>query len=195
AYAINKRKVSQIGEYGYEPPANQTGVVTPTFSSWLNPKLAKQVTYNPAKAISILKNAGFTMSGGVFHTPQGKPLSFTMINIGGYSDWVASAQIVQQNLKAVGISVTPEEPSSTTYNARTYTGRSQLSYNGNETPGPAPYYELRQILYSANSAPIGKIAVSNWERYSNPSVDKAIDAYAATASVAKQHAIINKLAS
>src|SRR5215471_16991664 len=127
AYAIDRHRVSQIGEYGYQPPANQTGIVTPTFSSWLNTRLARQVTYNPAKAISILKNAGFTMSGGVFHTPQGKPLSFTMINIGGYSDWVASAQIVQQNLKAVGISVTPENLSSTTYNDRTYTGRYQLS--------------------------------------------------------------------
>ena len=31
-----------------------------------------------------------------------------MINIGGYSDWVASAQIVASELKAVGIKVTPE---------------------------------------------------------------------------------------
>ena len=31
AYAIDRNKVSQIGEYGYEPPANQTGIVTPTF--------------------------------------------------------------------------------------------------------------------------------------------------------------------
>jgi peptide/nickel transport system substrate-binding protein len=192
-YAIDRHRVSQIGEYGYGPPANQTGIVTPTFSSWLNEKLAKQVTYNPAKAISILKAAGFKMSGGVFQTPQGKPLSFTMINIGGYSDWVASAQIVENDLKAVGIKVTPENLSSTTYDNDTYTGNFQLSYNGNETPGPAPYYELREILYSKNSAPIGKLAPSNWERYSNPAVDKLIDAYGATTNAATQHAIIDKL--
>src|SRR5207253_14466 len=105
AYAIDRQRVSQIGEYGYEPASNQTGIVTPTFSSWLDPELAKQVTYSPAKAISILKGAGLKMSGGIFHTPQGKPLSFSMINIGGYSDWVASAQIVESELKAVGIEV------------------------------------------------------------------------------------------
>jgi peptide/nickel transport system substrate-binding protein len=194
AYAIDRHRVSQIGEYGYEPPSNQTGIVTPTFSDWLNKSLAKQVTYNPAKAISILKKAGYKMSGGVFHTPQGKALSFTMINIGGYSDWVASAQIVEQQLKAVGIQVTPENLSSTTYDNDTYTGKYQLSYNGNEPPGPAPYYELREILYSKNSAPIGQIAPSNWERYSNPAVDKLIDAYGATTNSAKQHSIIDKLA-
>jgi len=193
AYAIDRNRVSQIGEYGYEPASNQTGVVTPTFSSWLDPALAKQVTYNPGKAMSILKAAGFTMSGGVFHTPQGKPLSFTMINIGGYSDWVASAQVVQQELNAVGIKITAQNLSSTTYDNDTYTGKYQLSYDGNEAPGPAPYYELREILYSANSAPIGKLAASNWERYSNPAVDKLIDSYGATTNAATQHAIIRKL--
>jgi peptide/nickel transport system substrate-binding protein len=193
AYAIDRQRVSQIGEYGYEPASNQTGIVTPTFSSWLDKGLAKQVGYNPQKAISILKAAGFKMSGGVFHTPQGKPLAFTMINIGGYSDWVASAQIVAQNLKAIGIKITPENLASTTYDNDNYTGKFQLSYDGNESPGPAPYYELRELLYSKNSAPIGQLASSNWERYSNPAVDNLINQYGATTDPAKQHAIINKL--
>ena len=193
AYAIDRQKVAEVGEYGYEPASNQTGIVTPTFSSWLDPALAKQVTYNPAKAVSILQAAGYKKKGGLFYTPDGKPLSFTMINIGGYSDWVASAQIVAQNLKAVGIKVTPENLSSTTYNADTYAGKFQLDYNGNLSGGPAPYYELRQLLYSKNSAPIGKNASTNWERYINPSVDKLIDSYAATADSAKQHEIVRGL--
>ena len=193
AYAVDRERVSKIGEYGYEPAANQTGIVTPTFSSWLDKRLAKLYSYNPAKAISILKKAGFTMSDGVFHTPSGKPLSFKMINIGGYSDWVASAQIVQQELKAVGIKVTAENLSSTTYDNDNYYGKFQLSYNGNEVPGPAPFYELREVLYSKNSAPIGKLASSNWERYSNPAVDKLIEQYGATTDAAKQHAIVRKL--
>jgi peptide/nickel transport system substrate-binding protein len=193
AYAIDRSRVSQIGEYGYEPTANQTGIVTPTFKSWLVPNLAKQYSYNPQKAISTLKAAGYTMSGGVFHTKSGKPLSFSMVNIGGYSDWVASAQIVAQELKAVGIQVSAENLSSTTYDSDVYNGRYQLAYDGNEAGGPSPYYELRQELYSPNSAPIGKQASSNWERYYNPAVDKAIDAYAATTSVAKQHALVATL--
>ena len=193
AYAIDRNRVAQIGEYGYQPAANQTGVVTPTFSSWLKPGLDKIYTYNPQKAISILKAAGFKMSGGLFHTPSGKPLSFTMVNIGGYSDWVASAQIVAQELKAVGIEVKAENLSSTTYNNDVYTGQYQLAYNGNEAYGPSPYYELRNILFSAGSAPIGKIAASNWERYSNPAVDKAIGQYAATTSLAQQKQMVWQL--
>ena len=83
-----------------------------------------------------------------------------MINIGGYSDWVASAQIVISNLKAIGIKVTASNLSSTTYDNNVYTGKYDLAYDGNEAGGPAPYYELRQELYSPNSAPIGKLASS-----------------------------------
>jgi peptide/nickel transport system substrate-binding protein len=193
AYAIDRQKVSEIGEYGYEPPSNQTGIVTPTFSSWLDPTLAKQVNYDPAKAVAILQAAGYKKKNGLFYTPDGKPLSFTMINIGGYSDWVASAQIVQEQLKKVGIKVTPENLSSTTYDADNYAGKFQLSYNGNLSGGPAPYYELRQLLYSKNSAPIGQNAATNWERYENPAVDQLIDSYAATADPATQHEIVRKL--
>jgi peptide/nickel transport system substrate-binding protein len=194
AYAIDRGRVAKIGEYGYEPASNQTGIVTPTFSSWLDQGLAKKITYNPSKAISILKKAGFTRKGnGIFKTPSGKPLSFRIINIGGYSDWVASVQIIQQQLKAVGIQITPENLSSTTYDNDNYNGKYQLSYNGNETPGPAPYYELREILYSKNSAPIGKPAASNWERYYNPRIDRLINQYAATTSSAVQHSIVKQL--
>jgi peptide/nickel transport system substrate-binding protein len=193
AYAIDRNKVSSVGEYGYEPASNQTGIVTPTFNSWLDQSLAKQVNYDPAKAVSILQAAGFKKKGGLFYTSQGKPLSFTMINIGGYSDWVASAQIVAQELKAVGIKITPENLSSQTYDTDNYNGKYQLSYDGNQTAGPSPYYELRSLLYSKGSAPIGKSAGSDWERYSNPAVDRLIEQYGATADPAQQHSIVKQL--
>jgi peptide/nickel transport system substrate-binding protein len=193
AYAIDRSRVSRIGEYGYEPPANQTGIVTPTFKSWLNKKLAKKYTYNPSKAKSILTKAGYKLKNGVFYSKNGKALKFQMVNISGYTDWIASAQIVIENLAKIGIKVTPVNESQTTYNSDTYFGHYQLAYDGNNAGGPAPYYELRQELYSKNSAPIGKQASSNWERYYNKNVDKLINAYAGTTSLAKQHSIVNKL--
>ena len=193
AYAIDRSKVSEIGEYGYEPPSNQTGIVTPTFSDWLDQGLAKQVNYDPSKAESILQQAGFKKVNGVYQSPDGKPLSFRILNIGGYSDWVASVQVIQDELKAVGIKITPENLSSTTYDNNVYNGKYQLAYDGNESGGPAPYYELRQLLYSKNSAPIGQPAASNWERYENPQVDALIEQYAGTTDSAKQHQIVKQL--
>jgi peptide/nickel transport system substrate-binding protein len=197
AYAIDRHKASSIGEYGYEPASNQSGIVTPTFTSWLDTSQAaaygENYNYNPQKAISILQKAGYHKnSSGIFVSPSGKPLSFTILNNGGFSDWVAAVQTIQQSLKAVGIQVTPKNLNSTTYQTDLYTGKYELGY-GAETGGPTPYYELRQWLYSANSAPIGTAAGSNFERYSNPATDKLINEYAKTADTATQHSIVNQL--
>ena len=116
-----------------------------------------------------------------------------MLNISGYTDWIASANVVQQELSAIGIKITPSNLSGNTYDNDVYMGHYQLAYDGNEAGGPAPYYELRQELYSKNSAPIGKLASSNWERYYNKNVDKLINQYAATTSSAKQHSIIDQI--
>ncbi len=197
AYAISRPKASTIGEYGYEPPSNQTGIVTPTFQSWLDASQAatfgNDYAYNPAKAISILEKAGFKRgSNGIFNTPSGQPLSFTIVNNGGFSDWVAAVQTIQADLKAVGIQITPDNLAATSYQSAVYTGKYQLAYNS-ETGGPSPFYELRQLLYSANSAPIGKPAGSNFERYSNPATDALINEYATTTSATMQHSIVDQL--
>jgi len=197
AYAVDRHKASTIGEYGYEPPSNQTGIVTPTFGSWLDTNQASSFgsnyAYNPAKAISVLQKAGFKKgSDGIFRSPSGQKLSFTILNNGGFSDWVAAVQTIQASLKAVGIQVTPQNLAATTYQTDLYTGKYQLAY-GSETGGPTPYFELRQLLYSHNSAPIGTAAGSNFERYSNPTVDKLIDQYGATTSTSEQHSIVNQL--
>jgi peptide/nickel transport system substrate-binding protein len=195
AYAINRQQASTIGEYGYEPPGNQTGIVTPTFASWQDTTQAAQYGYgyNPAKANAMLTAAGYKLgSNGIRTTPSGQSLSFNLVNNGGYSDWVAAAQVVVSDLKAVGIQVTPRNEAYSTYTSDIYTGKFDLGYYA-ETGGPTPYFEFRQWLYSANSAPIGKSAGSNFSRYSNPATDALINAYPLTTDPAQQQSIVNQL--
>jgi peptide/nickel transport system substrate-binding protein len=196
SYAIDRQKVSTIGESGYEPPANQTGIVTPTFSSSLSSSAqsAWGNGYDPAKATSLLQSAGFHMgSDGIMANSAGQKLSFSIINIGDYSDWVASVQVVQQELKAVGIQITPDNLSNTAFVADLYYGKYQLAYYDQQTFGPSAYYELNNWLNSANTAPIGKSAASNYERWSSPSTDKLLDQYATTTDPATQQSILNQI--
>jgi peptide/nickel transport system substrate-binding protein len=196
SYAINRSQVSNTGESGYEPPANQTGVVTPTFSSTLNQSALSSWGngYDPAKAKSLLASAGYHLgSDGIMTNAAGKKLKFTVINVGDYSDWVASVQVIQQNLKAVGIQLTPQNLSNTALQAAMYNGRYQLAYNAQQTFGPSAYYELNNWLNSANTAPVGKVAASNYERYSNKTTDALLDQYAITTSTSEQQSILNKI--
>jgi len=196
AYAIDRNKVSTVGEYGYEPASNQTGIVTPTFSSWLDKAASAKYgdyAYNPKKAISILTADGYTKDSNGLMAKNGKELSFGIVNVGGYSDWVASVQVIQQNLQAVGIKLTPINLSGTDHDNRVFKGQFQLAYYSSGSAGPSPYYELRGLLYGPNTAPIGKLASTNYERYSNPATDKLIESYGSTTDPAEQQAIVSKL--
>jgi peptide/nickel transport system substrate-binding protein len=196
SYAINRQQVSTIGESGYEPPANQAGIVTPTFTSSLNSSaLASWGNgFNAAKAKTLLESAGYHPgSDGIMTNASGQKLQFTVINIGDYSDWVASMQVIQQDLKAVGISISPSNLSNTDYQADLFNGHYQLAYVEQYTFGPGPYYELNNWLNSADTAPVGKQAASDYERYSNPATDKLLDEYSTTTSAAMQQSILNQL--
>src|ERR1700761_105050 len=194
AYAIDRNKVGQVGEYGEEPGANQTDISLPTFNSWLDSSAQAQYdyAYNPARAKQILQAAGYTLGSNGIFAKNGKQLSFSVINIGGFSDWVADMSVIQQELKAVGIAITPDNLAQNDFLSRLYSGNFQFAYYA-QTGGPTPHYEVRQWLYSANSAPIGKNASSDWERYSNPATDNLLNEYSQTTNTATQHQIMDQL--
>jgi peptide/nickel transport system substrate-binding protein len=101
--------------------------------------------------------------------------------------------VIKQQLQPIGIDLTVDDLAQQTFVSKLYTGDFDLAYYSEQNSGPTPYYEMRQLLYSKNSAPIGKNAASNFERYNNPEADKLLDQYA-TADDAGQVTIIKQLA-
>jgi peptide/nickel transport system substrate-binding protein len=188
-YALNRPVIARLGEGGEQRPANQTGVVTPTFQSWVNSSITAP-GYDPAKAQQILKSAGFKKNSSGIYADASGPLSFTIKTIAGYSDWDASLQIITQELKAVGIGVTVQDENSNTYTADIQGGHFQLAYAGSggpaASPGPSPYYELRGWLFSGN------IGSTNYSRYTSQAADALFNQYAG-ASHSQQVQIVHKL--
>jgi len=185
AMAIDRTKIAAIGEGGQQPAANQTGVVTPTFSKYFDGAALAAAGYdkpNPDKAKQTLASAGYSPS---------HPLNLTVITVTGYTDWDASLAVIKQELAPIGINLTVSDLAMQTYDSKLFNGDYDLAYYG-EPGGPTPYYELRQILYSKNSAPIGKQASFNYERYNNPDVDKLFEQYP-TADDATQVSLIKQV--
>ena len=154
AYAVNRQRAATIGEYGYQPASNQAGIVTPTFTSWLDSAQASgfgsNYAYNPAKAIAILTAAGFKKGSDGIMAKGGQKLSFSIINNGGYSDWVAAVNVLQGNLKAVGIQLTPKNLAAPAYEAALYNGNYELGYGSRDRRAyavlrAAPVAVLRQL--------------------------------------------------
>jgi peptide/nickel transport system substrate-binding protein len=181
--------------YGYLPPANQSAIILPNYKSWYSRSLAATYNYgyNPQKAIRLLQSAGFKKgSDGIFRDKSGRKLSLSVLCVGAFTDWVAEVRIIVQDLRAIGIDAVQQNVSGDTHTAREQQGQFQLTYD-QPGGGPTPYYMYYQMLDSANTAPIGKNAPSNYERFRSAQVDRLLNQYSQTTSGARQHQIINKI--
>jgi peptide/nickel transport system substrate-binding protein len=188
ALAIDRHNVSQRGEDGYQNAANQTGIILPTYQAWYQKSL-DNTTYSPSKAAQTLQSAGFTKGAdGIFQSATGQRLSFTIQTITGYTDWDSSLQVIQQELQAAGIDAkVVDEDNGSVYVPNLQGGKFTLAY-GEETGGPVPYYELRQMLFSGN------VGSTNYSRYNSASTDALFNQYA-SASPSQQLQIIHQISS
>jgi peptide/nickel transport system substrate-binding protein len=106
--AIDRDSVSKLGEYGYAPPTDAIGL-NGLFPKWVvDPTVKAQSkamsTYSPTAAKQLLTGAGFTYKGSQLIDPHGNPVQLNIHVISGWSDWVASNQIITKNLSDIGIS-------------------------------------------------------------------------------------------
>ena len=60
-------------------------------------------TYNPTAAKKMLTDNGFTYKGGDLIDPKGNKVKLDIHVISGWSDWVASNQIITKNFRDIGI--------------------------------------------------------------------------------------------
>ena len=172
--AIDRNMVSKLGEYGYAPPTTALGLEQ-LYPKWINPALrakAKQLaTFDPAAARKTFTDAGFTYRGSRLMDPKGAPVSFPMHVIGGWSDWVASLQIISRNLQAVGIDasvkIEPDWPAWVSNSAISGTKPSLIWSNGGGDPTPYAYFfshfDPSQVVPTGQDA----LALGNFERNSN----------------------------
>ena len=172
--AIDRNMVSKLGEYGYAPPTTALGLEQ-LYPKWINPAIrakAKQLaTFDPAAARKTFTDAGFTYRGSRLMDPKGAPVSFPMHVIGGWSDWVASLQIISRNLQAVGIDasvkIEPDWPAWVSNSAISGTKPSLIWSNGGGDPTPYAYFfshfDPSQVVPTGQDA----LALGNFERNSN----------------------------
>lgn len=181
---INRATISADGEDGQQPgaigPASATGLVMPTDQSYVTPATAAyQTSYDPAKAKQVLQAAGWKMgSNGVF-TLNGKPLAFTIEDPSAYTDYITDDQIIAQELKQVGMDVTVQGVSVQKFGTDVNDGTFQM-VNRYSTVGPTPFFMLDQFLDDTLTAPIGKNATGDFERFSSPQAQSLLAQFAST---------------
>ena len=155
SYAIDRaRSPRSASRATSRPPTRPASSPRRSPAGWTAPRwpsTATTPTTRPRRS-SCWPQPGFKMgSDGIMANAQGQKLAFSVINIGDYSDWVASMQVIPQNLKAVGIQLTPDNLTNTDFDADLYYGKYQLAYYDQQTLRPEP------VLRAAELAGLGRL--------------------------------------
>lgn len=169
--AINRDPLYKIAEYGYEPVASSTGLILPNQKQWIDPKLKNKLytSYDPQAAIKILENAGYKKgSDGIFVSPSGQPLKFSLIVVAGWTDWDEQCMMIKQDLQNIGIQVDVHQEQYGDWWNQLTTGKYQLAMCWS-SQGPNPFYFYDNLMWPRNPNNfenwVGSGSLSNLSRF------------------------------
>jgi peptide/nickel transport system substrate-binding protein len=167
AHAIDRALVVDIGVFGYSRAADATAL-SDGFVRWRNEEVANNqgaLRFDVALANRLLDEAGLARGAdGRRRGPDGKPLSWSLLTVAGWTDWIRAAQVIARSLGDVGI-----DTRVTTYDFGAWfehlqTGDFDLSI-GWSIEGPTPWVFYRWLMSPDTVKPLGTPAVGNWHRY------------------------------
>lgn len=190
--AINRDQLNTVGEGGYEPAATPTSLL-PADAQYLLPAYkGLKFTFSTANAMSALQGAGYAKDSSGIFAKNGKELAFNLNVVSGFNDWINDAQLMEKSLDGAGMKVTVNTIDYNTYYDKLQQGDFDTAMLWTSA-GPSPYYLYNGLLNSANSAPIGQAASTNYERWMDPTTDKLLQDYATSTNPAAQTQAIQGL--
>jgi peptide/nickel transport system substrate-binding protein len=198
--AINRSDVSKLGEYGYAPPTDALGI-NYIFPAWdkgsVHATAQAAAAYNPTAAKKMLTDAGFTYKGSTLLDPKGNPVKLDIHVISGWSDWVASNQIITKNLQAIGIdsNVALEPDWNSWYPNASTTKNPTLLWQTASQASPYAYFlsNLSQVKFT----PSGQDATNtgNWAHIADPKATALLNQWKATLDPEKQQKLFAQVSS
>src|SRR5579875_2156879 len=189
--AINRPLISKEGEEDYQPPVHtETGLILPNDSSYLLAKYKDDnYVYDPAEAKRLLEADGFKMGKNGYFQKDGKTLAFTIVEPSGFTDYVTDDQIMISELKKVGMDVSFDGVSQNAWTADLESGSFDASLDWSGL-GVTPYYLYDSILDYGISAPLGKTAYGDYERWDNPQTQAYLTEYKNSSTQAQRYQAI-----
>ncbi|WP_426300704.1 ABC transporter substrate-binding protein [Arthrobacter sp. R-11] len=193
--AVDRDQVTKIGMSGYAQPADCTGL-SGNYETWKNPALKDNCTWtklNVDEANKLLDQAGYPKGADGKRTlKDGKPFEFK-ISVGATSsDWVSVANVISQNLQAVGVTAKVDSPDWAAVVAGYEQGTfdSGIVWSAND---PSPYKYFNTSMGTGTVKPVGTKAFDNYHRFGDTKADALLAQFAAESDESKQKDIAYKL--
>ncbi|MFG1912667.1 ABC transporter substrate-binding protein [Kribbella sp. NPDC048928] len=193
---INRDDIFQQGEAGYFYPKVEsvTGIPTPAGDPFIAPEYKdKKHSVDVDGAKKELTDAGFKLEGDVLKDPSGKPVTITLTDPAGWSDYQTDLEIIKDNLSTIGIKATVDKANQDAWTKNIDTGNFDAAMHWTNG-GATPYDIYQNIMDGKLLKPVGKGGVSgNYGRFNSPEATKALDQYANAADDATRTAALNTL--
>ncbi len=198
ARAINKDDVAAKAYAGTKvEAANPTAIIPAQQGEWLNASLQEPAySFDPDTARSMLEKAGYSYNGNTLLGKDGQPLPTFNILVGaGWTDFITMAQVISQNLQALGINSSIQQENWGSYSRGLQSGTYDMAISWGWGNGATPYYLYNRSLSPEFSAPkIGETADSNFSRLTDPAVTKALATFRQTSDQSVQKEAVNTIA-
>jgi peptide/nickel transport system substrate-binding protein len=184
--ALDRTTIATKAVNGYLDQASMSGLILPNLKKWLDPSLPNQgtVKQDTAGAQAAFAQAGYTMQGGKL-MGNGKQATMTIVMPGNFSDWVAAAKEVVNQLGTVGIAATLDLPQYAQYSSTIQAGTFDAAIGGFGGSGD-PYTDYNVALSSSFATPVNTPTANNFERFKDPAVDQALATLASSTDQSAQ---------
>ena len=103
-------------------------------------------------------------------------MSYDILTVSGWSDWVRAAQVIARGMRAAGIDANVKTYDFSAWFQHVQGGDFDLSL-GWSFEGPTPYTFYHWLMASETVKPVGTASMGNWHRYSSPAADRALAAF------------------
>jgi peptide/nickel transport system substrate-binding protein len=192
--AVDRTEVAKKAVNGYMAQASLSGLILPNLSKWLDPSLPDQglITQDKSTAMADFAKAGYTLKGGKLVNAKGTQASLSIVLPNSFSDWLAAATEVKNELDADGMNVTLDLPEYAQYSSEIQAGTFGGAIGGFGGTG-SPYTDFNNALNSTYAAPINTPTANNFERFKNTSADQDLATLASSTSPAAQQQATDKL--
>ncbi len=190
---INRHDIFEQGEdgYFYPPVTNITGIPTPAGNSFIAAQYANSnVTPNVAAAKQVLTQAGYKLNGTTLLDPSGKPVTFTLSDPAGWSDYQTDLAIIKDNVAQIGVNVKIDKANEDAWTKNVDTGEFDAVMHWTNS-GATPYDLYESMMDGAQFKPVGTGGVNgDWGRFNDPQATAALQQYAdATTDPARTQAL------
>lgn len=186
-YALDRSQLNKLAFSGTAGDISPTYAILPRDKKWISSSIPDPIAAitsgaQTAKAVQILQAAGYQKGADGIFAKDGKRVSLTIESVQGWTDWQNSINTAVQQLKAAGIELKPHFVSQSAWGTDSSQGKFQLlMWNVSPSTAVEPYGTYLSYLASSSTAKVGSSTPgSNYARFEDPDVDKALNVLANT---------------